>query len=232
MLVAYENAVQQLLQSVPSGLIPTGTLDSYINTARMQLAVDAECVRAGATLTFAIGTRAYPISALVTAAGTASAFAVRTGQVTGANLPLEFRSWEWYAAYYLASSSALGTPAVIAQEGQGTQGTLWFSPTPMAAVTVFFDAVCLPVVLVNDSTPEVIPGLWTDAVPFYAAWLAMMQLQRQADAQLMLARYKELAMRGRQEATPTVLPDNMPGGLGAHAAALKSTLTAQAQGRA
>jgi hypothetical protein len=143
-------------------------------------------------------------------------------------MPLEIRSWEWFAAYYLGNPAS-GVPTVMAQEGQGLSGTFYFSPVPNAVGTASFDVACLPVPLVNDSTPEAIPALWTDAVPFYAAWLAMMQLQRQADAQVMLGRYKELAMRGRQEATPTVLPDNLPGGIGAHAAALKATLTAPSQ---
>jgi hypothetical protein len=229
MLAAYETAVQRLIQSVPSGLIPAPTLDSYINTARMQLAADAECVRAPATLTFSVGQQSYPISEIVpTGGGIAGSFAVRGGYVSGSVVPLEFRPWEWFAAYWLLST-ATGTPLRLAQQGQGTFGTLFFSPIPNAVTTALFDVACLPIPLVDDTTDEAIPGLWTDAVPFYAAWLAMMQLQRQADAHIMLTRYQELALRGRQESTPTVLPDNMPGGAGARMAAIKTTLTSAPQ---
>jgi hypothetical protein len=228
MLTAYQTAVQQLIQLVPSGLIPTPTLTSYINTARMQLAADAECIRGQTFLQFVIGTQTYSFLSLNFPAGVANVIAVRDGFVVGSANPLEFRSWEWFAAYYL-TTTVPGTPSIVAQQGQGALGTLFFYPTPDVTATAIFDVVYLPVVLVDDTTPEVIPALWTDAVPFYAAWLAMMQLQRQADAHIMLTRYQELALRGRQEATPTVLPDNMPGGPGARVATLKTTLTATPQ---
>ncbi len=232
MLAAYEVAVQQLIQLVPSGLIPTPTLDRYINTARMQLAADAECVRSSATLTCTIGTQGYGLSSLVlvpsVAVGISGVFTLRSGFVEGASMPLEFRSWEWFSAYYL-TSNASGEPTALAQQGQGTFGTLFLRPVPNAAFNIMFDTACLPIILVDDTTPEAIPGLWTDAVPFYAAWLAMMQLQRQADAHIMLTRYQELALRGRQESTPSELPDNMPGGSGARMAAIKTTLTSAPQ---
>lgn len=231
MLTAYETAVQQLIQLVPSGLIPTPTLDTYINTARMQLAADAECVRAPADVAFIANQQSYPISAMVPAAvpGIASSFTIRTGVVAGQ--PLEIRTWEWFAAYYLLRDGS-GIPVRMAQQGQGSNATLWFSPTPNGPVGNFFDVACLPIALVDDGTPEAIPALWTDAVPFYAAWLAFMQMQRQAEAQLMLSRYKELALAGRQEATPTVLPANLPGGLGAKIAAQMTTLRMMPQGAA
>lgn len=230
MLTAYETAVQQLIQLVPSGLIPTPTLDTYINTARMQLAADAECVRAPASLTFIANQQVYAISALPPSGiGLASTFTVRTGLVAGQ--PLEIRTWEWLNAYYLGRDS-VGTPVRMAQQGQGSMGTLYFDPAPNGPVPNFFDVACLPVPLVDDTTPEAIPMLWTDAVPFYAAWLAFCQMQRQAEAQLMLSRYKELALAGRQEATPTVLPANLPGGLGAKMAAQMTTLRMMPQGAA
>jgi len=233
MLTAYETAVQQLIQLVPSGLIPTGTLDAYINTARNQLAADAECIRAPASLVFTPSQQSYSITALVTS-GTgisgSAAFTVRTAVSPNVSA-IEIRSWEWFAAYYLPLPAS-GTPTLMAQQGQGTATTLYFWPTPNSAAGVVFDVACLPIPLVNDSTPEAIPGLWTDAVPFYAAWLAFQQLQRQADAQLMLARYKELAQRGRETATPSVWPDNLPGGAGARIAAQKTTLTMQPQQQA
>lgn len=232
MLAAYEAAVQRLIQLVPSGLIPTPTLDSYINTARMQLAADAECIRARGNLTFAAGLQTYFTASIIVNApdaGIANTFSVRSGYAAGTTVPLEFRPFEWFAEYYLQSAAA-GTPRIVAQQGQGTLGTLFFYPTPDGvSPTATFDVACLPILLVDDTTPEAIPGLWTDAVPFYAAWLAMMQLQRQADAHIMLTRYQELALRGRQEATSSELPDNLPGGAGARMASTKTTLAAAPQ---
>jgi hypothetical protein len=73
--------------------------------------------------------------------------------------------------------------------------------------------------LASDATIEAIPYPWTEAVPFYAAWLALMTVQRQADADKMMVRYMELMSRARQETTPTFLPENAAGGMGATRAA-------------
>jgi len=62
--------------------------------------------------------------------------------------------------------------------------------------------------LVDDTTPEAIPQLWQDAVPFYAAWLGFMQIQRQPDADGMMKRFEEMMSRARRAGTSDVLPDN------------------------
>lgn len=194
----------------------------------MQLAGDAECVRAPGILVLTAGLQ-YAGFSLISpetafANGLSTLIAARNMMLGASGANIDIRSWEWFTAYYLGNPTQ-GVPSVAAQQGQGKYGVMWFSPIPNETYGLFVDGVWLPIPLVDDSTFEAIPYPWTDAVPFYAAWLAMMQLQRQADAHIMLTRYQELALRGRQEVTPTVLPDNMPGGPGAHSAALKTTLT-------
>lgn len=229
-LADYEAATQQLIQLVWTSLIPTATLDSYINIARMQLAGDAECLRTWGTLETISGVKGYDFSAIDVSseAGFASALTVRS--IIYGSTPIDFRPFEWFRQYYWDTGTS-GPPQRAAQNGQGSYGTLVFDPLPDNVYTLTIDVACLPIPLVDDTTYEAIPYPWTDAVPFYAAGYAMMQLQRQADAQAMFARYRELAMRGRQESTPTQLPDNQPGGVGAHAATLKTTLTATQQQR-
>ena len=232
-LSVYETAVYNLLQapSSPTALIPTATIDFYINTARQQLAADAECARFPSTLTMIPAAQTYPFGNIVVNPGYAAVvgtpLAVRTAEINGQ--PLDIRSWEWFANYYLGRGNS-GTPVRMAQQGQGSNGTLYFDPTPNASVAVVMDVAWSPAILVFPTDSEgAIPLMWSDAVPFYAAWLACMQLQRQADANAMLARYKELARRGRQETTPSVLPGNLPGDLGTKAAAAKTTLTGAGQ---
>jgi hypothetical protein len=229
-LANYETLTQALLQapSSPVPLIATATLDTYINAARNQVAADAECIRVPATLTLASATASYGFSAITVSAtpGAGNVIAVRSLQLGGQ--PLDFRNWEWFAQYYLGNGLT-GTPIRVAQQGQGANGTLVFNPAPSAAMTVALDVVCLPIPLVNDGTIEAIPQLWTDAIPFYAAWLGMQSTQRQSDADKMLERYQSLIRRGRQFATPTELPDNLPGGMGAQAASTHQPLGVQPQ---
>ena len=53
----------------------------------------------------------------------------------------------------------------------------------------------------DSTTPEAIPYLWTDAVPFFAAYYALLSAQagqRQGDADRMFARYQEFTNRARR----------------------------------
>lgn len=229
-LNAYITAVTSLLQapSSPTPLISSGTLTTYINTARNQVAADAECIRRPAQLTLGAGVQAYQFSTVSYLSDTSVAqpISVRAAQRIASSISIvaiDMRPWEWFQQYYLGG--AAGTPVRAAQRGQGTDGSLWFNPIPNASFTISLDTVALPIALTSDTTAEAIPALWTDAVPFYAAWLAMQQLQRQADANMMLARYQELVRRGRQLATPSELPDRLPGGLGTQMAAAKVPLS-------
>lgn len=229
MLTAYQTSVLALLQAPtsPTPLVSNAVLTTYINTARKQTAADAECIRQPASLALAPLTVVYgfgAISSFGTTTGVASVFAVRSAKIGGS--PIDFRPYEWFAQYY-RDNGLIGKPLVMAQQGQGSFGTLSFNPSPDQVYAVTLDTACLPVPLVDDTTPEAIPALWTDAVPFYAAWYALMSLQRQADADKMMQRYQEIVRRGRQLATPSELPENLPGGIGAASAGSHQPLATQ-----
>jgi hypothetical protein len=229
----YRRLTQALLQapSSPVPLISQAAIDEYINLARTQTAAEGECIRAPALLSLAVGVpnyRFFDISAGATsiAGGVGGVIAIRSGRIGARRL--DIRPWEWFANYYL-TSAAIGPPLHVGQQGQGLKGTLFFSPIPDTAVAAEFDAVCLPQPLFDDFTPEALPEIWIYAVPFYAAWLAFQSVQRQSDADAMFRRYKEMVMRARQGATPSQMPDNLPGGQGTKIAASHSPIMATPQ---
>ena len=230
-LTAYQTALQNLIQapSSPVPFIPTSSLTTYINTARNQVAADAECIRSYGSLALSANVNSYSFSGITPVAGLglSNVIAVRSAILLG--VPIDIRPWEWYAQYYLGNEAVTGTPFKMAQQGQGAGGTLSVYPTPVSTMTMQLDSVWLPVPLVDDTTIEAIPEIWTDAVSFYAAWLAMQSLQRQTDAEMMFRRYQMLVMRGRQGATPSELPEYLPGGVGTKMASTHQTL-APAQG--
>ncbi len=230
MLIAYETAVQNLIQSPqsPTPLVPLATIDAAINKARFQLAGETECIRKQGTLALSSGVAEYPFFqiAVLSPSGAGQAIAVRLVKV--GNTRIDLRPWEWFFNYYI-NNGVIGTPSVAAQLGQGENGSLFFNPVPNLSLTATVDIAAFPNILVDDTTEEGIPYPWHDAVPFYAAWLVLMSLQRQSDANSMYQRYETLAKRGRQISTSTVLPDNMPGGVGAHMAADKTTLAIELQ---
>jgi hypothetical protein len=208
----------------PVPLISTAAATVYINTARGQVAGEGECIRVLATLPLVSHVINYGFSAisLSTVNGASKVISVRMAAI--GTSPLDYRSWEWFFNYYL-NAAATGTPSVFAQYGQGENGTLFFFPMPSAVATVNLDVVATPIPLIDDSTVEAIPYPWTDAVPYYAAWLGMMNEQRQGDADKMMERYQVLMRRARQMSSPSVLPGNLPGDMGTKEAASKTSLT-------
>lgn len=71
------------------------------------------------------------------------------------------------------SGNFLYTPFWFSQFGQGDAGSLYLYPEPDQTYPVEWDCLCLPKDLVSDQDYEAIPRPWTDAVPYYAAWLAL-----------------------------------------------------------
>lgn len=215
-LTAYLTATKRLLQlpAAPTSLYSDSDLTSYINTARGQLSAEAECIRFMGSLTLIGAQQVYAFSAinLTGSTGVQSVMNVRTVWIALGNgqVWLRPRPFSWFSLYELNNVlPSQGLPQVWSQYGQGVNGTVYFSDIPDTSYTASVDSVCLPVDLVTDSTAEAIPRLWTDAVPYYAAYMALLSAQtsaRQADAQRYFSIYQEFVQRARSGATPAILP--------------------------
>lgn len=214
MLTAYQIEVTNLIQapSSPTPLVPSAQLTTYINMARRQLAAEAECVRVYATLAVSPSAQQYAFSTinLGGASGVSGVLTVRMmNYVVASGVQRVYpRPWPWFELYELCNPVPVGAPPrIYSQYGQGLNGTFWIN-LPDTTYTLNLDTACFPIDLVDDTTAEAIPSLWTDAVPFYAAWYTLMQLQKPMDAEAMLRTYEQLVSRARQGVTPTTLPAN------------------------
>lgn len=214
MLTSYQTQTRRLLQnpSAPTQLYSDADITSWINTARGQLAGESESIRVLGSLTVVANTAAYNFSSItLSGTGIQNVANVRmaTINVTGGKNNLYARTWEYFNFFYNAQVSISNAlPLDWAQYGQGVNGTLLFYPTPDQTYTVTADTVCYPIPLVDDTTVEAIPYPWTDAVPYFAAYLALLSAQsasRQADANRMFERYEEFANRARRLSNPSVL---------------------------
>lgn len=225
----YLPQTQQLLQNPPAttALYSTTLLTGYINAARGQLAGEPPgCVRAMGTLATLAGQQAYPFSSLNLGAaattGIQGAIHINTiwANVGNGMQWLRPRSWEWFGLYHLNNvvpTQAL--PQVWSQFGQGAAppgspagssfgGTIYLDPIPDQVYTLNCDCSCYPITLVEDTDVESIPYLWTDAVPYFAAYLALLSAQtniRTRDAEEMLKLYQMFVDRARKAANSTVL---------------------------
>lgn len=245
-LTAYIAATNRLLQNpLPANpLYSTADLTVYINEARQQLAGDAECVRANSTKAIVVSQWQYPFSFFTaftsgnaTLTGISSVLTIRELTIqdtdTGAFYSVYGRPWEYFQRYFIntgAFSISPGRPLHWAQQGRGAFGTFSVSPVPVLDNAFVADVCCLPVDLVDDTTPEAIPAPFTTAIPYYAAYKAYLSSQKTQDATTMLGRYEQFVKRAVEESTPTRFPGNFPGGRGAAIAAAKQSLTESSKG--
>src|SRR5579872_333253 len=99
---------------------------------------------------------------------------------------LRWRPWSWFQANCrVYSISAINFPAYWSQYSQGVNGSFAQFPIPGSVLSLDVDSICLPVALTDDTTPDAIPYPWTDAVPFYAAYLCYRNSSRAPDAAIM-----------------------------------------------
>lgn len=226
MLSAYLQRTQALLSDLKQELYTFGLLTSFVNTARGQLAGESECIRVNGLISTVIGSRSYNFSDINVAAGSFTGVggvihvrSVRylvtgTLSVNGAYKRINPRPWEWFELYHLNNPvPPSGVPTTWSQYAQGSAGTstgstatgsFFVDPLPDLPYTLVCDCVCYPFALTDDSSTEAIPYLWTDAVPYFTAYLAYQYAQKMEAASRMLELYNEFSQRARRFSNPAV----------------------------
>ena len=208
----------------PTTLYSPSNLTGWINTARGQLSGEGECIPNIGTLAVTAGQNVYPFTSIVLSGAQASAIQgvikINTAwvQTPSGLIWLRPRPFPWFSLYELNNPvynqpSNYARPKVWSQYGQGVNGTIYLSPVPDINYTLSMDCICYPIPLVDDSTVEAIPYFWTDAVPYFGAYLALLSAQtggREAYADRMFERYTEFVNRARRFATPNLLPGIYP----------------------
>jgi hypothetical protein len=228
MLTAYQTQTARLLQNpgAPTSLYSTADLTSYINTARGQLAGEAECIRYIGTIPTVVGQVVYNFADIDTGVAATNGIqgVLNIRQVTyglgNGQMWVPSRPWEWFWQYHLNNPVPIvggGPPAAWSQYAQGAApgstgsaagGSFYIDPAPDAVYTLYLDCVCYPTALVDDTTVEPIPYLWTDAVPFFAACYALWSSQTNArteDAERYFNTYLKFIQRARSASNPDVL---------------------------
>jgi hypothetical protein len=113
--------------------------------------------------------------------GVDSVHAIKSASVIYANyrytLPMySFSTYQAYIRQYPFQYQYV--PTFCSQFGQGTGGSFYAYPLASQTYQWEFDCFCLPTdMTIDNSIPEVIPQPWTDAVPYMAASLGMLELQ-------------------------------------------------------
>lgn len=235
MLNSYIALTQGLLQlpGAPSTLYSVANVTTYINIARGQLAGEGHCIRRIGTLKTTIGQVNYNFSAITSLVegGTTSDPSVAGiihvrdcfyGVASGYAW-MRPRDFPWYRLYHFNNPvPQQGAPTLWAQHGQGSSGqgsitgvgagslssgSIWIDPAPDLVYALNMDVVCYPIAMTQDTDPEALPYLWTDAVPYYAAYMALLSAQTSERMQVAMEYFKiyqQFVNRARAAATPEV----------------------------
>ncbi len=213
----------------PSSLYATADLTSWINIARGQLAGETESIRVIGTIQTAIGIRNYSFSSVnigvPATTGAQGIIHVRriSYNVASGQKWMAARGWEYFDQYFLNNPVPQnGPPSEWSQYGQGSSGqgsitgigggtmssgSFYLDPPPDFIYTLNCDCVCYPQALAADTDVEAVPYIFTDAVPYFAAYLALLSSQtsaRQADAERMFGYYQTFVQRARHFSNPSV----------------------------
>lgn len=208
----------------------TADIDSWINSARGQLAGETECIRIIGTIQTQIGIRNYSFSSInigtPSATGAQGVIHVRriTYNVASGQKMLWPRGWEYFDTFFLNNPVPQNSfPSEWSQYGQGasgqgsitgigagtmSSGSFYLDPPPDLVYTLNCDCVCYPIALAADADVEAIPYIFTDAVPYFAAYLALLSAQtsaRQADAERLFGYYQTFVQRARRFSNPSLL---------------------------
>lgn len=146
--------------------------------------------------------------------GVAAIVKVNSVAVSWGTLKPELRMWAWndFQAFFRSYNTTLQNwPSDCAQYGQGANGSLYLFPLPSQVTAMEWDCLCTPLALDDDNTPEAIPFPWTDAVQFYAAYLALSNAQREGGADRMLKIYDQMMKTARKQSEAPFVPDAYAG---------------------
>lgn len=228
MLTAYLAQTRSLLQlpgSQSTGLYSDADLTRWANISRGQIAGEGACIRVHGTIPTIAGQDVYRFQDINVGTpantGVQGVIRIESLHVVAGNgqLWMSPRPWAWFSLYNRNTAVVQqGTPSEWAQYGQGAApspagpgngGTFYVSQVPDDVYTLNVNSVCYPVPLTDDNTPEALPYFWTDAVPFFAAYFALMSAQtnaRMADAATMYkGHYNEFMDRARKQSNPETI---------------------------
>jgi hypothetical protein len=207
MLIRYQQLTRRILNDATFARINDFDLRDYINIGRGQIAIQGDAIFGYGTLAVSSASQQYPFSAIDFGGtpGVKGALALETVNydVGGGQRPVNQIEWARFNRYELGHAVPIPSqPRVWSQFGQGANGTLWLNALN-GPYTLSIKAACYPVDLVDDNTPEALPYMWTDAVPWFAAfyWYAGTGQNQQA-AQGALSVFQNFMQMARSGANP------------------------------
>lgn len=126
----------------------------------------------------------------------------------GTRPALAYFSWLDFQAYARATTNGtISYPLIWTKYQDGENGQVWMFPVPSIVTEMEWDVACLPVPLIDDNTPDAIPGPYQNGVKFYAAKLAYLSSQRFSMADEMEQEFLTHIQVDRASTESVAIPD-------------------------
>lgn len=206
MLIKYQQLTRRLLNDATFARVNDFDLRDYINIGRGQIAIQGDAIPGYGHLHVDETTQQYSFDQITfDTPGVAGPLALETvdWKVGDGQRPMNAIDWARFNRYELGHvHPRRGHPRVWTQFGQGSAGTIFVNALDQP-YDLIVKARVHPVDLVDDATPEALPYMWTDAVPWFAAfyWLAGPGQNPQL-AQAMLSGFQQFMQMARGGANP------------------------------
>lgn len=213
-LTAYLQQTSRILHDPNNVNFSASDLTAYINIARGQIASQSQCVRQLVTVNLVVNQESYALPTVGLGVGEGNAVAVLNISVPwGTYTPtLDRYPFSEFQAYFrLFSGTVAGFPECWSQLGDSNMGTVYFFPIPTQVFASLWDCAFTVLPLSTDASPEAIPYPFTDCVPYFAAYLALMNAQRFQESKATFGIFTMFMQAARGSVNPIFMGTQYPG---------------------
>lgn len=186
-LAGYIIETRRLLHDVNANFWTNAELTDYINDGRNHLVQDTGCNRVLQSHTVSATAETIDFSALPEGVNTIDVLTVNLF-FGNTRVPLYYLAWTNFNAQLRFYQNNSGRPIAFSMYGPKK---IFIGPKPDQAYLMEFDTVVLKPPLTEASPNETLPTPFTEAVPFYAAYLAKYQEQSYGEAEIFKQEYQK-----------------------------------------
>jgi len=190
-LSGYITETRRLLHDVNANFWTNEELTDYINDGRNHLIQDTGCNRILQTYTTVYNVETIDFAALPE--GTNTIDVLTTNLYWGnSRVPLYYMAWSNFNAQLRFWQNYTGRPVGFSMYGPKK---IFIGPKPDQAYLIELDTVVLKEPLTDADPVETLPTPFTEAVPFYAAYIAKYQEQSYGEAEILKQEYQKHVMQ-------------------------------------
>lgn len=186
-LSGYITQTRRLLHDVNANFWTDAELTDYINDGRNTLVRDTGCNRVLQSHTAPASVETISFSALPQGDKTIDVINVNL-YWGNSRIPLYYLAWTDFNAQLRYWQNYTGRPIAYSMYGAKQ---LYIGPSPDQSYVMEFDTVVEVDPMVNGSDVETLPAPFTEAIPFFAAYMAKYQEQSYGEAEIFDQQYNK-----------------------------------------